>query len=191
MHWRVSRSRAATQHLSDPSRTAVPSRTEAESLLGIQPGIHLAFNGHSMGQIWHSALFVSVEPYFSWTATDRFPGGNFLIIILEGAKEHRLPQMGCTHGPGSRSLLELYGPRRVSGRCAPGRGGAGRRDWARGDARRGAARRPPPGRRLARESTGSPLTVSSQSAHSQLTVNSQSTHSQLTANSQSTHSQLM
>ena len=96
----------------DPRRGAGEPNTQAHSL-GIQTGIHLAFNGHSMGQIWHSGLFGSVEPYFSWTATDRFPGGNFLIIILEGAKEHRRPRMGCTHGPGSRSLPEFHGPRRA------------------------------------------------------------------------------
>ena len=63
--------------------------------MGIQPGIHQAFTGHSMGQIWHSALFGSVEPYFSWTVTDRFPGGNFLIIILiRVRRQTHAPQEG-------------------------------------------------------------------------------------------------
>ena len=113
MHWQASPGTAAIEHLSGPSKTAFPWRAESESELGIQRGIHLAFNGHSMGQIWHSGLFGSVEPYCSWIGADQFPGGNFLIIILEGAKEHRLPRMGCTHGPGSRSLPEFHGPRRA------------------------------------------------------------------------------
>ena len=69
-------------HLPGPSKTAFPWRAESESELGIQRGIHLAFNGHSMGEIWHSRLLGSVEPYFSCIGTDQFPGGNSLIIIL-------------------------------------------------------------------------------------------------------------
>ena len=88
---------------------ALPWRTKASSELGIQRGIHPAFNGHSMGEIWHSGFFGSAEPYFSWNGPDQFSGGNFLIIILVGAKDQSLSRMGCTQVPGSRPLLEFYG----------------------------------------------------------------------------------
>ena len=87
----------------------LPWRTKASSELGIQRGIHPAFNGHSMGEIWHSGFFGSAEPYFSWNGPDQFSGGNFLIIILVGAKDQSLSRMGCTQVPGSRPLLEFYG----------------------------------------------------------------------------------
>ena len=64
MHWQASPGTADIEHLPGPSKTAFPWRAESESELGIQRGIHLAFNGHSMGEIWHSRLLGSVEPYF-------------------------------------------------------------------------------------------------------------------------------
>ena len=104
MHWQASPGTAAIEHLSGPSKTAFPWRAESESELGIQRGIHLAFNGHSMGQIWHSGLFGSAEPYFSWTSANQFPGGNFLIILLEwgrstGSRGRVLCTVPCLRGP--------------------------------------------------------------------------------------------
>ena len=87
----------------DPPQGGPENRKKGHSL-GIQTGIHLAFNGHSMGQIWHSGLFGSVEPYFSWTSAKQFPGGNFLIIILEGGRStgsraRVLCTVPCLRGP--------------------------------------------------------------------------------------------
>ena len=132
-----------------------------------------------MGQIWHSGLFGSVDSYFSWTATDRFPGGNFLIIILEGRRSTGsrgwVARIPWQHEP---SIILWTAPCLWALRAGTRRRGAPRL----GARRRPPGRCPPPASRMAagkREHW--------QSAHSQLTVNSQSAHSQLTVNSQSTH----